>query len=75
MNRGAWDNAAVRPYPKASSVNRVTLGTNPVQTPLTSTDVVVVNSVAHGLSVGDQVILSGLGVLHTEQVPIFSQSM
>lgn len=60
MNRGAWDNAAVRPYPKASSVNRVTLGTNPVQTPLPSTDVVVVNSVAHGLSVGDQVILSGL---------------
>jgi len=60
MNRGAWDNAAVRPYPKASSVNSVTLGENPIQTPTTSTDLVVVTSPSHSLSVGDQVILSGL---------------
>ena len=60
MVRGAWDNAAVRPYPKASSINVVSLGADPISTPLTSTDVVVVYSPNHGLSIGDTVIFNGV---------------
>ena len=64
MNRGAWDNAAVRPYPKASSVNITTLGADPLGCSVGSS-VVTVTSSGHGLSIGDNVIINGLNDFST----------
>lgn len=58
LSRGAWDNAAVRPYPKASSLNTVSLGSDPITTTNLSPNVTI-TSTAHGLSDGDSIILTG----------------
>ena len=57
--RGAWSQANTKSYPLAPSIISKNLGDNPLTTTTASTSNVSINSTAHGLAVGDTIIISG----------------
>lgn len=62
LERGYWSEAPTRVYPLATSVNKTVLGDNPVETTNTS-GTITITQTAHGMDVGDIVILSGIAAV------------
>ena len=58
--RGAWSHAGTKNYPLASSIRERTLSADPITTNTSSTSNVSINSEAHGLLAGDEVIFEGV---------------
>ena len=57
--RGAWSHAGTKNYPLASSIRERTLSADPITTNTDATSNVSINSEAHGLLAGDEVIFEG----------------
>jgi|GEM_PF-2416545 hypothetical protein len=57
--RGTWNQANTKSYPLASSILSQSLAVDPITTTTASTSNVSINSTAHGLAVGDTIIISG----------------
>ena len=58
LARGVWSEAPTKTYPLASSLKSFTLDTDPIST-TSASPVITITLVAHGLDVGDEVILTG----------------
>ena len=67
LTRGAWDNAPLRTYPQAVTINKVSLGASPVSVTSSSSTVTITLPSGHGMPDGETVtiILSGLSTVST----------
>lgn len=59
LARGGWNQAVTHTYPIASSIITKELADNPLTTTTDATSNVSISSTAHGLSVGDIIIMKG----------------
>ena len=74
LTRGAWDNAPLRTYPQAVTINKVSLGASPVSVTSSSSTVTITLPSGHGMPDGETVtiILSGLNSLVRRTVTLSS---
>lgn len=62
LPRSAWTNAFTKDNPVAAKPAKTALGTNPISV-TSASQTLTVTAPGHGLSVGDEVILQGLGTI------------